>query len=51
MRKADGYYLMAVEDGYPVVDGQKVKGSVLLKEGALIECGATTMQFNTKDAA
>jgi len=50
LRKPDGYFLMALEDGFPVVNGAKVSGNILLKEGDLIECGATTMQFSLKDA-
>jgi hypothetical protein len=50
-RKPEGYVLVAVTDGYPVVNGAKVNGSVVLKEGDLIECGATTMQFELRDAA
>ncbi|MBI5208669.1 MAG: FHA domain-containing protein [Elusimicrobia bacterium] len=50
-RKPDGYYLLAIEEGYPSINGQKVSGSVLLKEGDLIECGGTTMQFSLKDNA
>ncbi|MFI5363581.1 MAG: FHA domain-containing protein [Elusimicrobiota bacterium] len=50
-RKPEGYVLVAVTDGYPVVNGAKVNGSVLLKEGDLIDCGATTMQFELRDAA
>jgi pSer/pThr/pTyr-binding forkhead associated (FHA) protein len=48
-RKPDGFYLMAVQEGYPVVNGQAVNGSLLLKDGDLIECGGTTMQFCLKD--
>jgi pSer/pThr/pTyr-binding forkhead associated (FHA) protein len=47
-RKPEGYVLVAVEDGYPVVNGSKVSGSVVLKEGDLVECGGTTMQFTLK---
>ena len=47
-RKPEGYVLVAVEDGYPVVNGSKVKGQVALAEGAIIECGGTTLQFFTK---
>jgi hypothetical protein len=50
-RKPEGYVLVAVTDGYPVVNGAKVNGSVVLKEGDLIDCGATTMQFELRDAA
>jgi len=50
-RKAEGYVLVAVTDGYPRLNGVAVSGGVLLKEGDLIECGGTTMQFNLRDAA
>jgi pSer/pThr/pTyr-binding forkhead associated (FHA) protein len=50
-RKPEGYVLVAVTDGYPVVNGAKVSGSVVLKEGDIIECGATSMQFETRDPA
>ncbi|MFA5139733.1 MAG: FHA domain-containing protein [Elusimicrobiota bacterium] len=47
-RKPEGYVLVAVEEGYPVVNGSSVTGQVPLTEGAIIECGGTTMQFFTK---
>ena len=50
-RKAEGYVLVAVADGYPTINGSPVSGSAALKEGDLIECGATTMQFGLRDAA
>jgi pSer/pThr/pTyr-binding forkhead associated (FHA) protein len=50
-RKPEGYVLVAVTDGYPTVNGAKVAGSVVLKDGDLIECGATTMLFETREAA
>ncbi len=50
-RKPDGYYLLAIQDGYTSVNNQKVFGSVLLKEGDLIECGGTTIQFSLKEGA
>jgi len=49
-RKPEGYVLVAVADGYPVVNGSKISGSILLKEGDLIDCGATTMQFDLRDS-
>ncbi len=49
-RKPEGFVLVAVEEGYPVVNGTKVVGSVVLKDGDLIDCGATTMQFVLKEA-
>ncbi|MBI5239269.1 MAG: FHA domain-containing protein [Elusimicrobia bacterium] len=50
-RKAEGYVLVAVADGYPTINGTPVSGSVPLKEGDLIECGSTTMQFGLRDAS
>lgn len=47
-RKPEGFVLVAVADGYPVVNGAKVNGSTLLKEGDIIDCGATTMQFELR---
>lgn len=44
-RKPEGYFLVAVKEGYPIVNGVEVVGQVLLKDGDIIECGATTMQF------
>jgi hypothetical protein len=49
-RKLEGYVLVAVTDGYPTVNGTKVSGSVVLNEGDLIVCGATTMQFELRDS-
>ena len=50
-RKPEGYMLVAVTEGYPVVNGTKVAGSVVLKEGDMIDCGSTTMVFELRDAA
>lgn len=50
-RKPEGYVLRAVEEGYPVVNGANVTGQILLKDGDLIDCGGTTMQFVMQDAA
>jgi pSer/pThr/pTyr-binding forkhead associated (FHA) protein len=47
-RKAEGYILVAVTEGYPVVNGAKVVGSVVLKEGDTIDCGSTTMMFELR---
>jgi pSer/pThr/pTyr-binding forkhead associated (FHA) protein len=49
-RKPEGYTLVAVEAGYPSVNGKSVTGSVPLKDGDFIDCGATTMQFVLKEA-
>ena len=48
-RKPEGYFLVAVKDGYPVVNGSSVSGQILLKDGDIIECGNTTMQFYLKE--
>ncbi|MEK7390464.1 MAG: FHA domain-containing protein [Elusimicrobiota bacterium] len=48
-RKSDGYILVAVAEGYPVVNGQKVVGSIPLKEGDIIDCGSTTLQLELRD--
>lgn len=50
-RKPEGYVLVAVADGYPVVNGKSVSGSVLLADGDMVECGGTKMQFVLKEAA
>lgn len=50
-RKPEGFVLVAVTDGYPVLNGKKVSGSVLLNNGDLIECGSTTLQFELRDSA
>jgi pSer/pThr/pTyr-binding forkhead associated (FHA) protein len=48
-RKPEGYILVAVTEGYPVVNGAKVTGSVVLKEGDMIDCGSTTMMFELRE--
>ncbi len=48
-RKPEGYILVAVADGYPLVNGAKVTGSIVLKEGDMIDCGSTTMMFELRD--
>jgi pSer/pThr/pTyr-binding forkhead associated (FHA) protein len=50
-RKPEGYVLVAVAEGYPVVNGTKVTGSIVLKEGDVIDCGSTTMVFELRDPA
>lgn len=50
-RKPEGYVLVAVKEGYPVVNGSSVSGQVVLNDGDLIDCGGTTMQFYLKEAA
>lgn len=49
-RKPEGFMLVAVTEGYPVVNGAKVAGSVILKEGDMIDCGSTTMIFELRDS-
>jgi pSer/pThr/pTyr-binding forkhead associated (FHA) protein len=50
-RKPEGYILVAVADGYPVVNGVSVNGSVPLKDGDVVDCGGTKMQFVLKETA
>jgi hypothetical protein len=47
-RRPEGYFLVAVKRGYPVVNGSSVAGQLPLADGAIIECGATTLQFFLK---
>ena len=47
-RKTEGYVLKAVKEGFPVVNKQAVVDSVVLKDGDIIECGGTTLQFFLK---
>ena len=46
--KSEGYVMMAVKDGFPVVNGKSLTGSVVLKDGDIIECGGTSFQFFLK---
>lgn len=50
-RKPEGYILVAVADGYPAVNGVSVNGSIPLKDGDVLDCGGTKMQFVLKEAA
>ncbi|MEK7381980.1 MAG: FHA domain-containing protein [Elusimicrobiota bacterium] len=50
-RKPEGFVLVAVTDGYPLLNGKKVSGPSLLNNGDLIECGSTTFQFELRDSA
>lgn len=47
-RKAEGYVMMAVKDGYPVINGKSLTGSALLNDGDIIDCGGTSFQFVLK---
>ena len=50
-RKPEGYVLIPVVSGYPLVNGEKITGSTLLKDGDIIVCGGTTFQFVLEDSA
>lgn len=50
-RKPEGYVLVAVKEGYPTINGQSVTGQTALKDGDIIECGGTALQFFLKDPA
>lgn len=47
-RKAEGFVMMAVKEGFPVVNGKSLSGSTVLKDGDIIECGGTSFQFFLK---
>lgn len=47
-RRPEGYVLVAVKDGYPVVNGTPVSGQTELKDGDILECGGTAFQFVLK---
>lgn len=47
-RKANGYVLVAIKDGYPKVNGMPVQGERPLNEGDVIEVGGTILQFYLK---
>lgn len=44
-RKPDGYFLQAIKEGYPKVNGATVQQQALLTNGSTIECGGTNMVF------
>jgi hypothetical protein len=48
-QRPEGFVLTALEAGYPKVNGQPVAKSAPLKDGDIIECGATTLQFFIKE--
>ncbi len=50
-RKSEGYHLIAVVPGYPILNGEKVFASVPLKDGDILVCGGTTFQFNLENSA
>ena len=49
-RKADGYVLVAIKEGYPKVNGMPVEKDRHLTEGDVIEVGGTILQFYLKSA-
>lgn len=50
-KKSNGYFLVAIKDGYPKVNGMPVQGERLLNAGDIIEVGATKMQFFLKSSS
>lgn len=50
-KKPDGFYLVAIKDDYPKVNGMPISGQRLLNEGDMIEVGGTKMQFYLKSNA
>lgn len=47
-RKADGYVIVAIKEGYPKVNGMAVDKERHLNEGDFIELGGSKMQFYLK---
>ncbi len=50
-KKIDGFYLVAIKEGYPKVNGMPLTGERLLNEGDMLELGGTKMQFYHKNAS
>lgn len=50
-KRSEGYVLVAVKEGYPVVNGEAVSGQRLLEDGDEITCGGTTMTFSLRPKA
>ena len=50
-RKPEGYVLIPVVSRYPLVNGEKIAVTTLLKDGDIIVCGGTTFQFVLEDSA
>ncbi len=50
-KKVDGFYLVAIKEGYPKVNGMPLTGERLLNEGDMLELGGTKMQFYHKNAS
>jgi len=49
-RKPNGYFLVAIKDDYPKINGMPVQGERQLNEGDVIEVGGTKLQFALKSA-
>jgi len=48
MNQAEGYFLVAVKEGYPKVNGKPVAQKEQLKDGDTIQVGGTTLVFEDK---
>jgi predicted component of type VI protein secretion system len=48
-KRAEGYLLKAVKEGYPKVNEKAIQESVLLQDGDMIETGGTKMVFMFRD--
>jgi pSer/pThr/pTyr-binding forkhead associated (FHA) protein len=46
--RADGYYLVPIEEGYTKLNGKTISQKELLKDGDQIELGGTTLQFTSQ---
>jgi hypothetical protein len=43
--RQEGYFLVALKEGYPKLNGKRVTHKELLKDGDVIEVGGTTLRF------
>jgi pSer/pThr/pTyr-binding forkhead associated (FHA) protein len=46
--RADGYYLVPIEEGFTKLNGKTISQKELLKDGDQIELGGTTLQFTSQ---
>lgn len=49
-RRTNGYFLVAIKEGYPKINGMPVQTERGLNEGDMIEVGSTIMQFYLKSS-
>ncbi len=47
-RRPEGYYIVAIKEGYPALNGAPITKKEPLKDGDVITVGATTFRFSSK---